>query len=238
MKGDYLMIPSNKKYAGIFRLLILMAALTVATMCLTMGTVAKYAIRDSVQDSARVAKFGVEIEATDKSTFKTEYSSTDNSITVKSSNGDKIVAPGTADEGGLSFSISGKPEVATKISISLDAKEDIFLKMKKNGEDFYYRPLVFSFVKNGTVVAQGDLQTVVDAINAYSSKAYYDAYESVGNNYSLTWKWDFSESPVVDSWDTKLGDLAAGVIPTGYVNGENYSVDIAYSVTISVYQVE
>ena len=232
------MNPSKKSGASVIRLCVLMLALTISTMCLSMGTVAKYATSDSVQDAARVAKFGVEIVAEDDSTFKTEYSSANNSITVKSSNGDKIVAPGTADEGGLAFSIKGKPEVATQIDISLTANKDIFLKMKKDGEDFYYRPIQFTLTRNGNVMAQGDLATIVQAFNSYSASARSEANTSLSNSFRLTWKWDYSESPVIDSWDTRLGDLASGIIPTGYVNGENYSVDIEYAITISVYQVD
>ena len=232
------MNPNKKNGASVIRLFVLMFALVLSTMCLSMGTVAKYATSDSVQDAARVAKFGVEIVAEDDSTFKTEYRSADNSITVKSSNGDKIVAPGTSDEGGLAFSIKGTPEVATHIDISLTANKDIFLKMKKNGEDFYYRPIQFTLTKNGAVLAQGDLATIVQAFNSYSTTSRNEAYTTLASDFKLTWKWDYSESPVIDSWDTQLGDLAAGIIPNGYVNGENYCVDIEYAITIAVYQVD
>ena len=232
------MNPNKKTGASVIRLFVLMLALTISTMCLSMGTVAKYATSDSVQDAARVAKFGVEIIAADDSTFKTEYSSADNSITVKSSNGEKIVAPGTSDEGGLAFSIRGTPEVATIIDISLTANKDIFLKMKKNGEDFYYRPIQFTLTKDDVVLAQGDLAAIVEAFNNYSATSRREAYSSLSSDFKLTWRWDYSESPVIDSWDTQLGDLASGIIPTGYVNGENYSVDIEYAITISVYQVD
>ena len=232
------MIPNNKGNASIVRLCVLMLALALATLCLSMGTVAKYATTDSVQDAARVAKFGVEIVAADTSTFKTEYSSADNSITVKSSNGDKIVAPGTSDDGGLAFTIKGTPEVATHIDISLSANKDIFLKLKKDGQDFYYHPIKFTLTNNGDVLATGDLATIVQTLNDYSAGARNEAFTSVSNDYTLTWKWDYSESPVIDEWDTTLGDLAAGIIPTGFVNGQDYSVDIEYAVTISVYQVD
>ena len=230
---------ANLGLGGIVRLCVLMLALSLATMCLSFGTVAKYATSDSAQDSARVAKFGVQIEATDESTFQTEYSSADNTITVKSSNGDKLVAPGTSDENGLCFTITGNPEVATQVDIDLSFDKDVFLKMQKDGAPYYYYPVKFTLTKNDTVLAEGNLEAIEQAFDSYSASARYEAFTAIGSNFSLSWEWDYTAADAVtDTWDTLLGDIAAGIVPTGYVDGEDYCLDISYSVTISVYQVD
>ena len=90
---------------------------TVATSGVLFGTFAKYITTNSGSDSARVAKFGVTIQVNDDmGLFKTSYDtgSDDTSAnTVVSANTDRKIAPGT--KGSMSFSITGKPEVATKL---------------------------------------------------------------------------------------------------------------------------
>ena len=84
-----------------FRLCIVLMMLALLTFSLAMGTMARYSTTGtSGAQSARVAKFGVTITATDDSAFETEYTSENgNTITVRSSTNDKIVAPGTSDGG-------------------------------------------------------------------------------------------------------------------------------------------
>ena len=103
------------------------------TTSLISGTFAKYVTGDTASDEARVAKFGVTIE-TKGSLFKTEYATDDTTaknndsmaLSVKSegalgtSNITNVVAPGTANTEGMTFSITGKPEVAVNVSITID----------------------------------------------------------------------------------------------------------------------
>lgn len=121
-------------------------ALFVATMLSTSivsGTYAKYVTSDSASDAARVAQFGVEISATgslfDKTYFSVENSNSNQPggntteanttdgikvLTVESSNLDKIVAPGTKNTSGLTFTITGKPEVDVKITFNVTNSQD------------------------------------------------------------------------------------------------------------------
>jgi len=235
------MNPKNRSTSSIsiVRLCVLMVALAIATMCLSLGTVAKYATSDSTQDSAHVAKFGVRVSASDESSFKTEYTSSDNTITVKSSNGDRVVAPGTSDEKGLGFSIIGSPEVATKVDVSLNVSKDVFLKTKKDGKEYYYYPVKFTLTRNDEVVAEGNLETIQKALDDYSKVATYKAYTTLMSSFNLSWTWDYSSTDRdTDVWDTQLGDIAAGIKPAGFVDGEDYSLDIEYSISVSVYQVD
>lgn len=115
---------------------------TMLTTCMTAGTFAKYTTSDSASDSARVAKFGVTVTA-DGSLFGEEYAkeaegnnpinfSADASTgTVQvSATGENVVAPGTENDTGLGFSVTGKPEVDVKVTSTIDSNniKDVYLK--------------------------------------------------------------------------------------------------------------
>ena len=92
---------------------------TMLTSSIVSGTYAKYVTSDEAEDTARVAKFGVTVTASG-SLFDTTYkAATDNTsggenatdtngttLTVESSNTDKLVAPGTKNDEGLTFAIT------------------------------------------------------------------------------------------------------------------------------------
>lgn len=128
---------------------ILLIAVLLTTSMIS-GTFAKYVTSGEVEDNARVAKFGV-VLAAEGSLFDTTYltavntpgnaedladghaptKDTDdkNGLSVESSNGDKLVAPGTQSaEDGLKLSITGKPEVDVKIKFDFKGLKDVFLK--------------------------------------------------------------------------------------------------------------
>lgn len=124
------------------RLASVLLVLTLLTTSIIGGTFAKYTSSGSVRDTARVAKWGVEIK-TSGSLYSdayakgagnlpaawTEVSPSADSITVAAATqNDNIVAPGTESYGnGLSFGIAGTPEVAVTVKTIIEA-EDIYLK--------------------------------------------------------------------------------------------------------------
>ena len=131
------------------RMLRLASALLILTLLTTSvigGTFAKYVSTGSVSDTARVAKWGVEIK-TSGTLYSDAYAvatAADNKgnlpiawvdtlsadgITVAATEAKQnIVAPGTKSYAdGLKFSIAGTPEVAVKLSATIKA-EDIFIK--------------------------------------------------------------------------------------------------------------
>ena len=105
---------------------VLLVAVLLST-CAISGTFAKYVTQNSGSDQASVAKFGVTITvADDMGMFETGYATEDNlyagDLSVKSNatvgdNTDNRVAPGT--KGQMSFSITGTPEVATRLTVSV-----------------------------------------------------------------------------------------------------------------------
>lgn len=221
-----------------------LAVATLLTTSIVSGTYAKYVTKGGANDTARVAKFGVEVKAEGELFSKTYYEATDNSpngtgnLTVVSSDDAKLVAPGTNSGKGLKISVSGKPEVAVKVDISVAAGyEDVFLS-----EGIYtdvttsatvpatkfkvvdkYRPIKYTLkIAGDNKVTDGTLEQVVNALNTFSSSTIYyptatdsfDLADKIGD-IELTWKWDFSnvantEISDQDKADTVLGDLAAG----------------------------
>ena len=105
---------------------------TLLTTSVISGTLAKYTTQDAAEDTARVAKWGVELQAignlygdTYKDLIVTEN---DTNATVQSV--DKtadVVAPGTQNTEGFTFSLKGKPEVDGTITTTITS-QNIFLK--------------------------------------------------------------------------------------------------------------
>lgn len=126
------------------RMASVLLVLTMLTTSIIGGTFAKYTTTGSATDTARVAKWGVTV-TTSGALYSDAYakkkenagntpaawvsSATADSITVAAATkSQNIVAPGTKSYGnGLSFSISGTPEVAVTVKATITA-EDIFLK--------------------------------------------------------------------------------------------------------------
>ncbi len=197
------------------RLAALMLVLCMITTCAVSGTYAKYVTKDSGIDQARVAKFGVVLDV-NGSLFEDSYLKADANtpgdgtqsaaeITVLAgskaatslagSNGkDRVVAPGTKNTEGMSFSIKGTPEVAVKVEIALTGKDgtgkpiDIFLAKgtyrdwtQAGQDDDYsgtfdvpdggYYPVVFTLVEkaaNGANTIGGAAGAITDPSNRFT----------------------------------------------------------------------
>ena len=224
--------------------------LLVATLLSTSavsGTFAKYVTSESASDTARVAKFGVVITSegalfadTYKTTANTPGLSGDSTgaaaLSVVSSsvtgattdhNGiagtDKVVAPGTKNTDGLTFSVSGTPEVAVRFDVTVKdntgadfdaATKDIYLKTKTglpdmttgnatdtfdNAADYYPIKYTLTQTKGGTstpLVTAGTLsavKTALEGLSAASVNANTNLATEIGT-LKLTWEWDFDAS--------------------------------------------
>ena len=250
---------------------------TLLSTSIVSGTYAKYVTSDSASDTARVAKFGVEVKA-DGTLFDTTYKSVANEnvpgagetdaaiLTVQSSNNDKLVAPGTKNAEGITFVISGKPEVDVKLDVVVEDKEnvddfeEIFLAKKTglpdmttgnatdtfdNAADYY--PVKFTLTqstKADPLVDGGTLAQVKTALTGLTARydANTDLSTAVGT-LKLTWEWDFDASGAGtnDKQDTLLGDLAAGTALTPSValtDGTDYNLEEKIEIAISVTQID
>ena len=133
------------------RLASVLLVAVMLTMSIISGTYAKYVTRGEVVDSARVAEFGVVVAATGNLFSETYYSIANNVsledenmpggneldenlgddialLSVESWNAaDKVVAPGTRNTDGVTFAITGQPEVDVRISAIITDLEDVYL---------------------------------------------------------------------------------------------------------------
>ena len=212
----------------------LMLALVLITSCFVGGTFAKYTTAATGNDSARVAKFGVTITA-NGNMFAKEYDEGVTAKTVISDGTDdkNLVAPGTKGNM-VSMTLTGKPEVAVKVSY--DATDKVVLSDNwKDKDGNFYCPLVFTIKGDHTSYIHGTdynnvaaLQTAIET----EIKAYSKEYEpntdlaTVGtDSLAISWEWPFSTSEENDVKDTYLGDQAAAG------NAATVSVEVTTTVT-------
>lgn len=220
----------------------------ILTTCAISGTFAKYVTTGSGSDSARVAKWGVTI-GVEGTLFSKTYkdapvdyneNDTDRTITVQAltSANTNVVAPGTKNEEGMTFTLKGTPEVDTKIEIVLTTKD---ITYKANESDTPYNPVVFT-LKNGTgdVLATGTLATIKTYLEGLSK--VYDTNTDLAKistntdgTYKLTWAWDFDDNGAGtnDVKDTALGNIAAGTVTNAHSN-----TDTSFSINITATQVD
>lgn len=212
----------------------LLLALVLVTSCFVGGTFAKYVTYGGGQDHARVAKFGVKVEAAGD-VFAKEYDAKDPTVqdyngqviakSVISSDGKtKLVAPGTAKDGALTVSVTGTPEVAVKVEYVAHVTFNESLTEPDNWKDkdgHYYCPLVITV--NGTPYNGLDYESATDfenavegAINGLTKNypANTDLSQSSSKGVAISWEWPFegatgAKGSQSDEKDTYLGDQAA-----------------------------
>ena len=217
---------------------ILLIAVLMTT-CAISGTFAKYVTSADATDTARVAKWGVTVTASTGASFAKTYNS-DNGLTVAAT--EKVVAPGTSSEeveGNVTFTITGTPEVATKVSITMTADKEIKLAAGEyldyttgnNLEDKFtlteeYYPVKFTLAKtvNGEtteLVTAGTLANVATKLSA-ESKEQYAPNTKLDVVYTLTWEWVFNGNAQADT----------------YLGQETPAQTLGYTLNITVEQVD
>ncbi len=182
---------------------------TLLSTCVISGTFAKYTTSNSATDTARVAKWGVEISVTGETdTFKKAYDN-DATPSVEASGEYDVVAPGT--EGNFAvFAITGTPEVDVAITYTATVDlGDAWL----DANSAYYCPLEITVgadtLKGTTYTSVEEFEAaVVEKIVAHN--ASYDVNTNLAEAHTepvISWKWAFTGND--DEKDTDLGDAAA-----------------------------
>lgn len=212
----------TKKKNVLMRSAGLLLALVLVTSCFVGSTFAKYTVSKSGFDTARVAKFGVNIEA-NGTMFAREY---DEGTAVKSViSTDKVVAPGTSGEM-VRMAISGTPEVAVNVQYAAT----LTLNDKwKDKEGNFYCPLRITIATsegnehyygldytNATLFAQA-VQDAIGHFNAqYAAGTDLSTITADGSKLAPTvsWAWAYEGTGThtvtqTDEKDTYLGDQAA-----------------------------
>lgn len=184
---------------------------TMLTTCMTAGTFAKYTTSDRAEDSARVAKFGVTVTA-DGSLFGEEYASKEGGNKPISFSGDEhtgtvqvfetgenVVAPGTKNDTGLGFVISGKPEVDVEINTTVDIDKVKTVYLRKGSYAVMSKlnnVTEENFVPESVYVQEGD---------SYKHPTEYDAdaeYYKAGDKLSFN---DYNYNPIIYQYQDKTG---------------------------------
>jgi len=186
----------------ILRLGVLAMVLTLVTMPLVSSTYAKYVTSATGSDTARVAKWGVVVNADVKNIFGDAYDVTPSDLSVDYATGTvtvkaaadntNIVAPGT--KGNFSFGVSGQPEVS--VAMTYDATIAL---------------------SNWTVIASGDYQPIKWTIQRSSDNKYWDgdSWEASSSNLTAA-----QLDALIDSLDADYAPNATTLANTYTVNWE------------------
>ena len=243
----------TKKKNVLMRSAGLLLVLVLVTSCFVGSTFAKYTTAADATESARVAKFGVTLNAGAGEMFSKTYTKTDTSFTlsentVVSSDDSKLVAPGT--NGSMAeFSMTGTPEVAVRVSY--EVKTFKLTNWTTDGTDEYC-PLVFTvnntdYKIGGKYTPAGGTETdittvaqleeaVKTAINGYTKdyKANENLSGKTADNLQVSWAWAFEDKTAgayqTDTKDTALGNRAAENV--------DQAGKIDFSVTVTVTQID
>lgn len=233
----------------------LLFALVLITSCFVGGTFAKYVKSVSGTQIARVARFGVELTAADDTAFNTTYATDAAGLSsVISSDGHKVVAPGTGEDDTVTLSITGKPEVAVHVELAMKEEEimDVFLKngtypdlTTADPDDEFnlakpYHPVVFTLKKNGNVERTGTISEISAYLATSKDCAPGTNLSTEFGTYTLSWEWAFEDTDIVnkDQADTLLGALAAKQSAFPYIPGTDYHTGISFTLTATVTQID
>lgn len=182
------------------RVALLVVALTLITSCFVGGTFAKYVTGASAEDTARVAKFGVTVEA-DGALFANQYETDEDlnddeaaivgkysviAAAAEGADADNVVAPGTSFEGGT-FALSGTPEVAVRIGYTVEIAAEGWnlpvattadpgtTKAEAVGEEYF--PIIFTI--NGVQYKVGAEEAVETPAKADPTVKVFDTIEDL-----------------------------------------------------------
>jgi len=184
------------------------SALLVAvllTTCVISGTYAKYTTTATGSDSARVAKWGFESNGTIE--IATLFDHGD--AAVKSSNTDKVIAPGTEHEVEFSFVYDATsngiaaPEVDYTFVVdvttegtttNLDANDNFHWTL--DGTPYDTLALLEGAIEELALDTDGD--------TTYKAGTLPAAFTNATTKHSIGWVWDFDDE--TDTLDTQMGN--------------------------------
>lgn len=244
----------NRKSVFVIALLLLL----VAVIGFGGYTLSKYVTKKSETGSASVAKWGYNIDVKAEKLFGTDYKfETNNStvttagagVTVKSSDVNNRVAPGTT--GFMTFEVTGKAEVLSQIKISIADTDfsDVVLKYTEGKDTTVktYAPVKWTLKKGDETLVDG--KTLADVKTALGNlyKTSTAVNTEINDKYTLSWVWAFETGEDNDQkaennhLDTLLGMIANNDTVTaneGYKKAEGTSTAIKFTLDISVVQLQ
>lgn len=225
------------------RVASLLLALTLITSCFVGGTFAKYTTSTTGGDSARVAYWGFDQEATTTiDLFDGEYDGT-----VDAENGDNVIAPGTSktttfafgytpkgtDKNALTAGAIAAPEVDYTFTVDAGITGDYdALDANTNFKWTLKAPNATEATEYNTVA---DFIAAIEALSgdATGTKTYEagnlpTAFTAADEIYTIGWVWDFETAgdgmAAQDATDTAMG------------NAQDLD-DVTFSITITATQI-
>lgn len=226
------------------------------TSSVISGTFAKYVVSGEGTDTAKVAKWGVTVEVGGQNLFQM----TDGTTVVSTVN--DIVAPGTKNDGGITFGVAGTPEVAGTVTFDFTDVVDVFLKaglyadtttanttdaFEFTGENYY--PVEFTLTNGSGVPVTGTLADIATYLEGLTLKfAPNENLATKFGTYQLTWAWAFNDVTANNQKDTLLGNLivnpnmdaAATDTGSGYtfdkIPTTDFSTTVSFKVKVTVAQ--
>lgn len=201
----------------ILRLASVMLMLCLITTCAISGTFAKYTTNGTATDTARVAKWGVEVTGkfvADGSAFAKTYDSQTSGFTgMTVSASEKVMAPGTS--GTLAdVEITGTPEVAVKITYTAaltltnwsDGANDYCpLVITVNGVD--YKMGTTADEANHVYATLATFKAAVEQAIADTTATNVAVGSALEGGLSVSWAWAYEGGTgayQTDEKDTKL----------------------------------
>lgn len=185
---------------------ILLIAVLMTT-CAISGTFAKYVTSAGATDTARVAKWGVEITVAGDA-FATKYNDAADASGTQVVSSVDVVAPGT--NGTLAtLNITGTPEVMVNITVTAD----LTLTDWEIDGDFYC-PIIFTIGSTDVNGAEfdnaADLELEIETAFTSLSENNVSVGTPLTRSVEVTWAWNYDGDGVnqTDAKDTALGNLA------------------------------
>lgn len=226
------------------RLAAILLVCVLASTCGISGTYAKYVTSASSSETARVAKFGVEVSSQVDGLFATTYATDSAYVGNTVISATEVVAPGTKNDTGVTFSVTGTPEVAVNVQFNLTVNKDVIVPAAddtyldwttgNNTSDTFnladaYTPVVFT-LNYGSTTVSGTLDDIRAHLVTISKD--YAPGTNLGadfGTFTLTWAWVFNGN---DKADTLLGNIAAGVDTTVYT-GVSHEIDFEIELIVT-----
>lgn len=190
----------------------------VLSLSLVSSTFARYTSTNNGSDTARVAKWGVEITVGSFDAFAAEYEKDDASATaisdvsVAAADSKNVLAPGTTKDL-VGLDIAGEPEVAVRVTYAAE----LTLANWTVGSDEYC-PLVFTVGTENYYIGKTGIENVAQlkaaveaAIAEYSAEYEANSDLSTAAAPVVSWKWEIDQTTVpgqTNEKDTALGNAA------------------------------
>lgn len=239
------------------RMASVLLVLTMLTTSVIGGTFAKYVTTDSATDTARVAKFGV-VATVSGGLFGSTYKAVadGNTITTYNVNGGtvsaaakadntasaEVVAPGTENGEGLTLSVTGTPEVSTKVTLG-SAKNDAGTAEYANS-DIYLAAGTYGMMVEYTGVRTkeniGNYFTYDDTGKKYSQATEAVVTDTTKKVYELRDRAEFKDAYYPLKWKVDSTEVTGGV--TGVVtelkktlkDGTTFTPNVPYALSAAV----